>query len=82
MTLLRERVESRQIRELDRCIAAVVEVVQAANGPTPVKDAMRQAARKLNISISQMPYVVNSAVAEHKLEFDLREGTLAPINRA
>ena len=57
-------------------IDVLVDVVSRHQGSVRQNDAMREAARKAGVSVSEMPYVVNSAVADRRITADLRSGKL------
>lgn len=80
MVAVAERSTDAQIEQLNTLIEALVKVVAGAEGQTIAqRDAMQQAAKLAGASISEMPYVVNSAVAEHRINADLRSGKLTLV---
>lgn len=62
---------------LDHQVDCLVEVVSDYASPMPLTEAKWVAARALRLSVSQMAFVVNAAVADGRLRFNLRDATLA-----
>ena len=61
-------------------IEALVTVVRTHGGTAPQNEAMRETARNVGVSVSEMPYVVNSAVADRRITADLRSGKLELVS--
>lgn len=80
MTLVADRVADLRTQKLKELIQILVDVVQAQGGTMSQREAMRSAAAKAGLSVSEMPYIVNSAVADHRITADLRSGKLQLIS--
>ncbi|MEI3848059.1 MULTISPECIES: hypothetical protein [unclassified Microbacterium] len=68
-------VESRA-QQLRNLIQELVEVVDANGGSMALRDAVPSVASRTGLSLSDVPYVVNSAVADRRIRADLRSGML------
>lgn len=79
MTLLLDRTASPHIKHLDMLIDELAAVLRENGGTLSQREAMRKVARATGVSISEMPYAVNSAVAEKRVSADLRSATLTLI---
>lgn len=80
MTLATERVRDSRATQLKRLIDVLVDIVGSYDGPASQREVMRKAAREAGVSISEMPYVVNTAVADRKVTTDLRSGKIALVS--
>jgi hypothetical protein len=76
MTLVADRVADSRTQQLKALIEILVDVVKAHGGTVSQREAMREAATNAEMSVSEMPYIVNSAVADHRITADLRSGKL------
>lgn len=75
MTSASPTVESRA-QQLRNLIQELVEVVASNGGSMAQSEAVRSVASRTGLSLSDVPYVVNSAVADHRITADLRSGLL------
>ena len=74
------RVTDARTQQLKDLVEVIVKIVEkSAGGTISQRDAMRQAASTTGVSVSEMPYIVNSAVADHRISADLRSGKLALV---
>jgi len=76
MTLTTDRVADTRTQQLKELVRVLVDVVRQNGGVVSQRDAMRQAAASSGLSVSEMPYIVNSAVADRMITADLRSGKL------
>lgn len=75
MSVVSENVESRA-QQLRNLIDNLVEIVSANNGSIPQSDAVQEVANRTGLSLSEVPYIVNSAVADNRITADLRSGMI------
>lgn len=79
MALAVDRVTDARTQQLKDLIEVLVGVVRERGGTMSQREAMREAASDAGMSVSEMPYIVNSAVADHRLTADLRSGKLTLV---
>ncbi len=75
MTIASPTVESRA-QQLRNLIQELVEVVRDNGGKMPLSDAVPSVANRTGLPLSEVPYIVNSAVADCRITADLRSGVL------
>lgn len=75
MTITSPTVESRA-QQLRNLIQELVSVVEQNGGSVSLRDAVPSVATKTGLPLSEVPYIVNSAVADNRITADLRSGML------
>lgn len=75
MTVASPTVESRA-QQLRNLIEELVEVVSDNQGSITLSEAVTTVASRTGLPLSDVPYVVNSAVADRRITADLRSGVL------
>lgn len=76
-----KRESSPDVVRLRALIDMLVDVVREHGGESPGKGAKIIAARRAGISVSEMDYVVTSAVADRRVEYSLRTGRISLLER-
>lgn len=80
MALVAERITDSRTQQLRDLIEVLVAVVKRHDGVVSQRVAMQEAAREARMSIAEMPYIVNSAVADNRITADLRSGKLELVS--
>lgn len=75
MTIASPNVESRA-QQLRNLIDDLVSVVTTSGGSIKLSDAVPALADRTGLPQSEVPYIVNSAVADNRITADLRSGVL------
>lgn len=75
MTIASPPVQSRA-QQLRNLIEELVQVVESRGGSMRLSDAVPVVADVTGLPLSEVPYIVNSAVADNRLTADLRSGML------
>lgn len=75
MSTVSATMESRA-QQLRNLIEDLVKIVDANGGSMTQSEAVRSVASQTGLPLSDVPYVVNSAVADHRITADLRSGML------
>lgn len=82
MALLAERATDARTQRLKDLIEILVRIVANADaGFILQREAMELAARESKLSVTEMPYVVNAAVADNRITADLRSGKLQLVTQ-
>lgn len=72
-----ESMRESRVEQLRGFIELVVESVTEHGGSVHQNIVSREVARKTSLSVSEMPYVIMSARADHRVVYDLRTGTVS-----
>ena len=75
MTIASPTIESRT-QQLRNLIQDLVDIVDAHGGRMTLRDAVPSVASRTGLPLSEVPYIVNSAVADRRITSDLRSGVL------
>lgn len=65
-----------RVQQLRGLIEILVRIVEENDGRIQVSEATREFANRTGLSVSEVPYIVNSAVADRRIAFDLRSGMI------
>lgn len=79
MTIASPIVESRA-QQLRNLIEDLVAVVTTNGGSMKLSDAVPALANRTGLPQSEVPYIVNSAVADNRITADLRSGDLRLVS--
>lgn len=81
MTIASPTVESRA-QQLRNLINELVKVLDDNQGSMKLSEVVPSFASKTGLPQSEVPYIVNSAVADHRITADLRSGQLKVLRSA